>query len=46
MKVPFLFFCKSYREDFDRLSILGGTDIISKVLNNISQSVLSIKNVD
>jgi protein involved in polysaccharide export with SLBB domain len=30
----------------DRLSILGGTDIISKVLNNISNSVLSIKNVD
>jgi protein involved in polysaccharide export with SLBB domain len=30
----------------DRLSILGGTDIISKVLNNISNSILSIKNVD
>ena len=30
----------------DRLSILGGTDIISKVLNNISNSFLSIKNVD
>ena len=30
----------------DRLSILGGTDIISKVLSNISNSILSIKNVD
>jgi protein involved in polysaccharide export with SLBB domain len=30
----------------DRLSILGGTDIISKVLNNISNSILSIQNVD
>ncbi|MDA7738792.1 SLBB domain-containing protein [Amylibacter sp.] len=30
----------------DRLSILGGTDIISKVLNNISDSILSIQNVD
>jgi protein involved in polysaccharide export with SLBB domain len=30
----------------DRLSILGGTDIISKVLNNISNSILQIKNVD
>jgi len=30
----------------DRLSILGGTDIISKVLNNISSSILSIQNVD
>ena len=30
----------------DRLSILGGTDIISKVLNNISNSIFSIKNVD
>ena len=30
----------------DRLSILGGTDIISKVLSNISNSILSIQNVD
>ena len=30
----------------DRLSILGGTDIISKVLNNISNSFLSVKNAD
>ena len=30
----------------DRLSILGGTDIISKVLNNISNSILQIQNVD
>jgi protein involved in polysaccharide export with SLBB domain len=30
----------------DKLSILGGTDIISKVLNNISNSILSIQNVD
>ena len=30
----------------DRLSILGGTDIISKVFNNISKSFLSIQNVD
>ena len=30
----------------DRLSILGRTDIISKVLNNISNSILSVQNVD
>ena len=30
----------------DRLSILGGTDIISKVLGNITDSILSIQNVD
>jgi protein involved in polysaccharide export with SLBB domain len=30
----------------DRLSILGGTDIVSKVLSNISNSFLSIQNVD
>jgi len=30
----------------DRLSVLGGTDIISKVLSNISNSILSIQNVD
>ncbi|MDB4245690.1 SLBB domain-containing protein [Amylibacter sp.] len=30
----------------DRLSILGGTDIISRVLSNISNSIISIQNVD
>ena len=30
----------------DRLSILGATDLISKVLGNISNSILSIQNVD
>jgi protein involved in polysaccharide export with SLBB domain len=30
----------------DRLSILAGSDIISKVLNNISNSFLAIQNVD
>jgi hypothetical protein len=30
----------------DRLSILGATDIVSRVLGNISDSILSIQNVD